>query len=270
VGWSLKIATLFGIPIRLHWSMLAFLGLVAVWGGGLAGLALTGAVFGSVVLHELGHALVARQKGLPIADISLYPFGGMARLLGVPRTTRDEILVAAAGPAVSVVLALGFAGLAALSGAELARRLAEVNAILAAFNLLPALPMDGGRILRAWLARRRGFYRATRLAARVARVLAVGLGLTGLFLSPWLVALAFLMFLMTGAEERAAEARRFLGDPGYQDVPAAAPWPPWVGGQTLEGRWTSTDPPAAAEPGAIRQVFRDAQGRIVVVEIRRP
>jgi Zn-dependent protease len=268
VGWSFKIASLFGIPIRLHWSLLVFLGLVAAWGGGLAGLALTGAVFTSVVLHELGHALTARRMGMPIADISLYPFGGMARLLGVPRTTRDEILVAAAGPAVSLLLALAFAGLAALSELELLRRLAEVNGMLAAFNLLPALPMDGGRILRAWLARRRGFYRATRLAARVARVLALCLGVAGLFLSPWLVALAFLMFLMTGAEEHAAEVRRFLGDPGYQDVPTAS-WPPWVGGQTLEGTWSATSPPEPAAPDTVRQVFRDAQGRKVIVEIHR-
>jgi len=269
VNWSFKIATLFGIPIRLHWSLLAFLGLVALWGGGLAGLLLTGAVFFSVVLHELGHALVARRKGMPIADISLYPFGGMARLLGVPRTTGDEILVAAAGPAVSLLLALAFAGLAALSQVEVLRRLAEVNGMLAVFNLLPALPMDGGRILRAWLARRRGFYRATRLAARVARVLAIGLGVAGLFLSPWLVALAFLIFLMTGAEEHAAEVRRFLGDPGYQDVPSAT-WPPWVGGQTIEGSWSATAPSEPATPGATRHVYRDSQGRTVVVEIRRP
>jgi Zn-dependent protease len=256
MNWSLKIASPFGIPIRLHWSMLAFGGLVAVWGGGLAGLVLLALVFGSVVLHELGHALAARRRGLAIADISLYPFGGMARMLGAPRTSAEEIWIAAAGPAVSLALALTFGLLSLVGGFGLAQRLAEVNGLLAAFNLLPLLPMDGGRILRAWLARRHGFYRATRWAVRLARVLAIGLGTAGLFVSPWLTMLAFFLFLMAGAEENAAEMRRFMGDPGFRDAPPEILAPGWMRGD--------------GQPGAQRvELSRGSDGRLVIT-VRQP
>ncbi len=217
--WSYKITTLFGIPVRVHVSLLIFLGLVAVFDGGIRGLIMMVAVFGSVVLHELGHALVARSKDLPIADISLYPFGGMARMMAAPRTTKDEILVAGAGPVVSFILGFGFWALAAAANSAELWLLAQVNMILGGFNLLPALPMDGGRIFRAFVARRVGFYRATKAAARLTRWIAVAMFIVGIAYSTWLVVIAVFLLVMSASEEIIARTRQYMGDPGYQDAP---------------------------------------------------
>jgi Zn-dependent protease len=180
------------------------------------GLVVTIAVFISVILHELGHALAARSLGMKIMDISLYPFGGMARMTSAPKTTRDEILMAAAGPAVSLILAVAIGVAAWLTGNYTLWLLAKINLMLGAFNLLPALPMDGGRILRAYLAR---FYRATTVAARVARWLAMALAVFGVIYSGWFLVLAAFLLFLAFAEEGAARARQYLGDPGYQDAP---------------------------------------------------
>ncbi len=216
--WSYQIARIFGIPIRIHLSLILFLGLTVMWGGGLRGLLLMVAIFGSVLLHELGHALVAKSKGLPIADISLYPFGGMARMTMPPKTSGDEIQVAAAGPMVSLVLALGFWAMAMATQTPFLIILAQVNLLLGLFNLVPALPMDGGRILRAFLARRWGYYRATTASARVARWIAAAMAFAGLFWTGWLIVIALFVFFMSMAEEGMARARHFMGDPGYQDT----------------------------------------------------
>ncbi|MBN2497813.1 MAG: M50 family metallopeptidase [Deltaproteobacteria bacterium] len=248
--WSYQIGRLFGIPIRVHLSLIAMMGLTALLGGGLSGLVLTATLFGSVLVHELGHALVARSKGLPISDISLYPFGGMARMLAAPQRSGDEIAIAAAGPAVSFALGACLWILSAVSGQVVLWWMAEMNLVLGAFNLLPALPMDGGRILRALLARRMGYYRSTVLAARIARYLAMGLALAGVFLSGWLVLIAFLVFFMSAAEQAQAMARLRAGDPGYiDDGPEVLP------------------PERPAVPGAHR-VYRDRFGNRIVVEWR--
>jgi Zn-dependent proteases len=216
---------------------LLFLGIVFVWGGGWFGLLLIIAVFASVIAHELGHALVARSAGLPIIDISLYPFGGMARMLVPPRTSAEEIRMAIAGPIVSLVLGVLFLFVGWLSDRATVWVLAEINMMLGVFNLIPALPMDGGRILRAYLARRMGFYRATAIAARAARYLALAIAVIGAFYSIWLLMLAFFMMFMANAEEVTAQARRYMGDPGYQDVTS----PQGTGG--------NSDAPVATEAG---------------------
>jgi Zn-dependent protease len=215
--WSYRIGSLLGFPIRVHVTLLLFLGIVFMWGGGWFGLLLIIAVFASVIAHELGHALVARTAGLPIADISLYPFGGMARMLVPPRTAAEEIRMAIAGPIVSFVLGVFFLFVGWLSDQATVGVLAKINLLLGVFNLIPALPMDGGRVLRAYLARRMGFYRATGIAARVARYLALALAVIGAFYSLWLLLLAFFMMLMANAEEVSARNRRYMGDPGYQE-----------------------------------------------------
>ena len=277
--WSYKIAAPFGIPIRVHVSLLVFLGLVAAFWGGLGGLILMVAVFGSVVLHELGHALVARAKGLPIADISLYPFGGMARMLDAPRTTGVEIGVAAAGPLVSLALGLGFWGLSALSSSSELWLMAEVNLVLGIFNLLPALPMDGGRILRALLARKLGFFKATRIAARLARWLALAMAVAGLFWSGWLLVIAAFVLVTSLAEEGMAQARNYMGDPGYQDAPGpyGRPFDPFGGplgsnrrpsGTQVAGTdWEVLDDDTP-ENGPTRRVVTDRTGKRVVIEWR--
>ncbi len=217
--WSYKLGTIFGFPIRVHVSLLIFMGFILMSGSGLFGLILMIAVFASVVLHELGHAVVARRFGLPIIDISLYPFGGMARMGAPPKTTRDEILMAAAGPAVSLAIALVFAVFGYLTGEYTILLLAEINLMLGLFNLVPALPMDGGRIFRAYLAKKRGFFKATTIAARLARWIAAMMAIAGVLYSGWLLILAAFLLFTSMAEEGAARARYFMGDPGYQDAP---------------------------------------------------
>ncbi len=273
--WSYRIAAPFGIPVRVHISLLVFLGLVAVFWGGLRGLILMGAVFGSVVLHELGHALVARAKGLPIGDISLYPFGGMARLLDTPRTSGVEIGVAAAGPLVSLVLGGGFWALSFVTGSAELWIMAEVNLVLGLFNLLPALPMDGGRILRAVLARKMGFYKATRVSARLARWVAVAMAAAGVVWSGWLLVIAVFILVTSLAEEGMAQARQYMGDPGYRDAPGpyGRPFDPFgthLGqqGTRVEGtRWEVLDDDEPGPRGSAR-VATDRHGRRVIIEWR--
>jgi len=165
-----------------------------------------GLVFGSVLLHELGHALVARRYGVHVSGIELSFFGGAAKMVQMPRSADHEIAIAAAGPAVSVMLAgagLGLGGLLPASGLGLLLvAIGKINLWIAAFNLIPALPMDGGRILRAVLTRRIDFVRATDIAVRVARVVAIGFGVVGLA-TGWfmLVMLAPLLWIM-GTQER--------------------------------------------------------------------
>lgn len=213
---SLSLGRILGFPVDVHFTLLLFLAAVFVLGGGTAGVVLLVATFASVLAHELGHSVVARRLGVPILGITLYPFGGMAKMAAPARTPGDEIKIAAAGPAVSLALA-GIFGVAwALTGASLFLNLGAVNGILGVFNLLPALPMDGGRIFRAILARRRGPLAATRIAAKVARVLAVGLGVLGVFTNPMLAVIAVLVWWMAGSELRAAEAAAVRARGGAQ------------------------------------------------------
>ena len=280
---SYKIGSLFGFPIRLHISLLIFLGFVFASGNGFQGLIIMVAVFGSVVFHELGHALVARSRGMPIVDISLYPFGGMARMAVPPKTSADEIRVALAGPLVSLLLALGFWLAAYLTQLPSLWILAKVNLMLGVFNMLPALPMDGGRVLRAFLSRKMGFFRATTICSRLARWMAVGIAVIGLFSTGWLIVLAAFLMFMAFAEEGAARARQFMGDPGYQDAPAHSrptfdPFQRFTkdGGVDIPGsEWEVLDedepeqqPDGPQPDGPGKKVYRDRFGNRIVVEWR--
>jgi len=183
-------------------SFILLLCVAPLWMGGAAGLLLALTVAGSVLLHELGHAVMARHLGVPIAGIELHFFGGAAQMAGMPRKPGDEIAVAAAGPAVSFALAgLGF-GLGAVTALPFLVVFGWVNLVLAGFNLLPAFPSDGGRILRALLSRRMDFVRATDAAVTVARVAAIAFGIVGLAWGPFqLVLLAPYLWIM-GTQER--------------------------------------------------------------------
>jgi Zn-dependent protease len=193
------------------------------------GIGLVLAVFGCVVLHELGHALAARRYGIQTKDITLLPIGGIARLERMPEDPKQELVVAIAGPAVNVAIAAAlFGALYVVNRAtafwhleESARgiliqagitsflvNLLSVNIWLVAFNMLPAFPMDGGRVLRALLAMRWPYVRATRTAAAIGRVMAVLFGVWGLFSGHFLLmVIALFIFIAGHAEAQMAEAR---------------------------------------------------------------
>jgi Zn-dependent protease/predicted transcriptional regulator len=172
------------------------------------------AIFGCVVLHELGHALAARRYGIPTRDITLLPIGGVARLERIPDQPAQELVVAIAGPLVNVVIVaiLFLVGVrvspsnlqsSALLRGDFLPRLMMVNGFLVAFNLLPAFPMDGGRILRALLGLRMEYTRATRIAASIGQVMAILFGFLGLMGQPMLLLIA--LFVWIGAQGEAAQ-----------------------------------------------------------------
>src|SRR5882724_6568971 len=173
---SWRLGRLFGFPVEINLSFLLLLAFVFVAYGGVTGVVIVGLAFASVLVHELGHALVARRLNVHVTGIELSFLGGAAKMVEMPRSASDEIAIAAAGPAVSLMLGGLGLGLGTVLHAELFALIGYINFILAAFNLIPALPMDGGRILRALLSRRMGFVRATDVSAQVSRVVAVGFG----------------------------------------------------------------------------------------------
>ncbi len=187
---SFKIGSVLGITVRVHWLFLALIVFVVLGAPGPAAsldlLVYLLMLFALVFLHELGHSLMARRFGIRVFDISFWPLGGMARMSEIPEIPRVEFLIAIAGPAVNfalAALALPFVPWSALfadgslSWTELSEAFAGkfllVNLALGAFNLVPAFPMDGGRVLRAWLGRSGNWVAATERAALVGRVFAV-------------------------------------------------------------------------------------------------
>ena len=216
---SWRLGTFLGFPVEANVSFLLLLGLVFVAFGGLAGVLLVSLVFASVVLHELGHALVARRLGVHVSGIELSFFGGAAKMVQLPRTANHELAIAAAGPAVSLALGGLGLGLAAVTHVSLFAWLGYTNLILAGFNLIPALPMDGGRILRALLTRKMDFVRATDVSVKVARVVAIAFGVYGLVFGAYqLLFLAPFLWLMGTREQLLARAmadRYAYGRDGY-------------------------------------------------------
>lgn len=218
--WSLKLGRVLGIDVYLHFTfllLLAFLGFL-YWratqdiGAALRGVVFMVALFGCVALHELGHALMARRYGIQTRDITLLPIGGVARLEKMPEAPMQEFWVALAGPAVNVAIAgILFAWLMvtdglvpteelSLTGGSFWQRLMVVNVLLVAFNLLPAFPMDGGRVLRALLAAAMGRRRATAIAANIGQGMAILFGIVGFLYNPFLIFIAIFVYLGAQAE----------------------------------------------------------------------
>jgi Zn-dependent protease/predicted transcriptional regulator len=250
MSWSFKIAQIAGIPIKLHMTFFIII-LLGAWQwagrsddavtGAIFGAALMVALFGCVVLHELGHSLTARVYGIQTREILLLPLGGVAQLSKNPEQPRHELLIALAGPLVNVVIALVliligltpqinlFAyvmdgrGLSEILNNDLSLNnfllwLLSANVSLVLFNLVPAFPLDGGRVLRALLAMGLGYPRATRIASAIGQLLAIGFGLLGLFNGNLLLVLVA-VFIFVGATQETAVAEskvvlttRRLGD----------------------------------------------------------
>lgn len=230
--WSWKLARIAGIDVYVHatfFILIAWIGLSYWFVEGslaavIAGIGLILALFGCVVLHELGHALMARRYGIRTQQITLLPIGGVASIERMPEDPKQEIAVALAGPAVNLLIALGLwlwlsLGQAllqvdqlSLTGGPFLERLMVINVILGIFNLLPAFPMDGGRVLRAVLAMRMDHNRATQAAARVGQGLALWLGLLGLLYNPFLIFIALFVWIGAAAEAGVEQIKSTLSN----------------------------------------------------------
>ena len=226
--WSWKIGEIAGIGIYIHatfWALILFI-LFLNWShrhsvaAAIYGAVFILIIFGCITLHELGHALVAHRFGVRTRDITLLPIGGLARLERMPDDPIQELWVALAGPAVNLLIAgLLFGAITSSGGSVSANqlitfegdfltRLMIVNVWLVVFNLVPAFPMDGGRVLRALLATRLDYARATRIAARIGRGIAWLFAIAGLFTDPFLIFIG--LFVWTGAGEESSLAGMHL------------------------------------------------------------
>ena len=216
--WSFPIARIAGTTVRLHVTFLLFL----VWIGGaywrvggreaaFEGVLFMVLLFACVLAHEFGHVFAARRYGIRTPEVTLWPIGGVASLERIPDKPREELVVALAGPAVNVaiaaVLVLVLGGLDGAAMAEMENpragmlaRLAAANIFLVVFNLIPAFPMDGGRVLRALIAMRRGHAEATRIAARIGQGAAFLFALAGLFMNPMLIVIGLFIYVAASAE----------------------------------------------------------------------
>ncbi len=223
--WTLKLGRIGGIDVRMHFTFVLLISWVALvhWRQGQSlvavflGVLFILAVFMCVILHEFGHALTAKRFGIKTRDIILLPIGGVARLERMPTHPLQELWVALAGPAVNVVIAISiFTWLKltasmepiqtlTISSGTFLERLMVVNLFLVAFNMIPAFPMDGGRVLRAVMATRVEYGRATQIAASIGQAIAVFFGITGLFYNPMLLLIA--VFVWIGAAQEASMAR---------------------------------------------------------------
>jgi Zn-dependent protease/CBS domain-containing protein len=219
MSWSLNIGKVAGTVVRIHLTFLLFLAWIfaASYAQGGAATAWDSLVFMvllflCVLLHEFGHIFTARAFGVTTPYVTLLPIGGVAQLERIPEEPWQEFLIAIAGPLVTVVITIA---LVLFAGAELqpsaaaavdnlkiplVDRLAAVNLFLALFNLIPAFPMDGGRVLRALLATRFGYVRATEVAAAIGQFVAFALGFIGLMYNPILIFIAIFVYLAATSE----------------------------------------------------------------------
>jgi Zn-dependent protease/predicted transcriptional regulator len=244
MGSSFKLGRAFGIDVKIHWTfflLLIFFAFVGFQGtrsplGALMTMGLIVALFFCVLLHEYGHSLVAQRLGIEIRDITLLPIGGLARMKSLPEKPADEVKIAIAGPLVNLVLAPIFFGIALLLGADFSAGpnllwvaqgslgnvfayLGLLNVVLAVFNLVPAFPMDGGRVLRGLLATRLGPVRATDVASAVGQFFAFAFFLIGLLSGNLLLALvAVFIFFGANGEAQMVRQRELMRGLNVSDV----------------------------------------------------
>lgn len=271
MSWSLNIGRIAGTAIRIHFTFLLFLawifiasyvsgGAATAWGT----LLFIVLVFACVLAHEFGHILTARAFGVPTPDVTLLPIGGVARLERIPEDPWQEFLIAIAGPMVNVVIAfflIAFAG-ADIAGGQaavvenssvsLVDRLAAVNLFLAVFNLIPAFPMDGGRVLRALLGIRLGYVHATEIAASIGQMVAFALGFIGLFYNPLLIFIGIFVYLAA-----TSEAHMVALQAAARGVPVSA---------AMMTQFATLAPGAPIEE-AVQTLLRTSQGEFPVVNL---
>lgn len=232
MGWSWRLGTIASIGVYVHATFFIIIAWVVFiyWNQGkgfwatLDGVVFVLAIFGCVVLHELGHALTARKYGIQTKDITLLPIGGVARLERMPDDPHQELWVALMGPAVNVVISAGLylwlsftAALAPLEQLGVVtgpflERLMVVNIFLAVFNMLPAFPMDGGRVLRALLAIRMDYTRATQIAASWGQAMALLFGFLGVLYNPFLIFIALFVWIGATHESGMVQVKSALGN----------------------------------------------------------
>jgi len=228
--WQWKLGKFAGIDVYVHATFLLLIGWVGYshwlehqnWGQVLNGILFILALFACVILHEYGHSLTARKFGIKTRDITIYPIGGVARLERMPEKPIEELWVALMGPAVNVVIAAGlFAYLyltsslvplneLTVASGNFLERLMTVNISLVLFNLIPAFPMDGGRVLRALLAMRMDYVKATQIAANIGQGMALLFGLIGLFGNAMLLFIAFFIWIGASQESSATQMKNAI------------------------------------------------------------
>jgi Zn-dependent protease/CBS domain-containing protein len=270
MSWSLNIGSIAGTAVRVHVTFLLFLGWIfaASWasGGPQAAwqtLAFMLLLFACVVAHEFGHIFTARAFGVSTPDVTLLPIGGVARLERIPEEPYEEFLIAIAGPLVNVAIAFALVLIAGahLSAADLHAvespqtsmidRLAAVNLFLAVFNMIPAFPMDGGRVLRALLATRLGFVRATEIAAFIGQGVAFALGFVGLLYNPLLIFIAIFVYLAAASEAHLVAIRAMS-----RGVPVS---------MAMMTQFATLTPEAHVDE-AVQTLLRTSQGEFPVVD----
>jgi Zn-dependent protease/CBS domain-containing protein len=238
---SLKIGSILGIPVKVHVTFLLLLGLIAITPEsregsiptGLSGVILVLLIFGCVFLHELGHSITAKRFGIKVESITLLPIGGVAALGSIPSSAGQELLIASAGPLVSIFLGILFGVISWFNYGNrlwsillfqaglppMIIELATINLFLAAFNLIPAFPMDGGRILRGLLWIRGGLFSATRTAVIVGKLLAGLFFVLGIISHNFMLSLiAIFVYFSSEAEGKAARWREGLAKASVGDV----------------------------------------------------
>ena len=228
--WTWKVGRIAGIDLKIHLSFFilpVWVGLSALISGGdisavLTEVSLILLLFVCVILHELGHALTAKVFGIQTKDITLLPIGGIARLEEMPEDPKEEFLVAAAGPTVNLVIGVAILVSLLVSGVitlpldftalsdNFWVQLMTMNFTLVVFNLIPAFPMDGGRVLRALMSTKMDRVKATRIAAVIGRILAVAIGIAGLFVDTWLILIAIFIWFGAGVEAQSEEVKAGL------------------------------------------------------------
>jgi Zn-dependent protease len=233
----------------------------AAWSGAgtalavVLGLLFLVGVFGSVLLHELGHALAARRYGIRTRGITLLPIGGLAQLEGEPRTPKQELVIALAGPAVNFALAAGLFAITTVAGLPawgLLGSLLVANLSLGLFNLIPAFPMDGGRALRAIVATRVGGPRATDIAVQIGKVAAIAFGIVGLFTN-WMLTLVAVFVWFAASAEGKRSADVYYGSRFGRDRSSAG-WSRWqrAYADDFSGSWVEPRPAYASHSDLLR------------------